>query len=402
MNYKNHFQQLLEALKLEGRYRSFLPLKRQAASPPYAQNAFLGQNLTVWCSNDYLGMSRHPRVLETMHRVLDQVGAGAGGTRNIAGTSSYIVELEHSIADLHGKEAALVFSSGYVANETALSTLAHMMPGMVIFSDANNHASIIQGIRLARCEKKIFRHNDIEHLEQLLRETPIGVPKLIVFESVYSMDGDIGPLAEFVSLAKKYGALTYLDEVHAVGMYGNRGGGISQALGIADQIDIINGTLGKAYGCVGGYIAASREIVDVVRSYGSGFIFTTALPPHVAAGATASIEHLKFSQIERQQQQAAVAATKKMLTASGLEIMPTQTHIVPLMIGDAVLCKQKADQLLRDHHIYVQPINYPTVPRGTERFRITPSPFHSQQDIEILAAALVDVLTETSALKVAA
>jgi 5-aminolevulinate synthase len=402
MNYKNHFRALIDILKQDGRYRSFLPLKRHTHNPPTASSVGLKDPLTVWCSNDYLGMSRHPVVLDAMHRTLDEVGGGAGGTRNIAGTSAYIVELEETLADLHGKEAALLFSSGYVANQTSLATLAQLMPGVVIFSDEKNHASIIQGLVLSRCEKRIFHHNDVEHLEELLKQCPAHLPKVIVFESVYSMDGDIGPIAEFIELAQKYNALTYLDEVHAVGMYGPRGGGISEQLGLTDQIDIINGTLGKAYGCVGGYIAASHEIVDVIRSYGSGFIFTTALPPHVAAGATASVNYLKTSPIERQKQQDIVTLTKNALVHAGLTLMPTQTHIIPLLIGDAMLCKQKADQLLHDHRIYVQPINSPTVAHGTERFRITPSPFHTLQNITDLTTALCDVLAETTAFQKAA
>ncbi|MDB5478478.1 MAG: 5-aminolevulinate synthase, partial [Alphaproteobacteria bacterium] len=353
-------------------------------------------------SNDYLGMSRHPLVIQTMHDVLDNVGAGAGGTRNIAGNSIYLVALEESLADLHGKEAALVFSSGYVANQTSLATLAKLMPETVIFSDENNHASIIQGLSLARCEKHVFRHNDAGHLEDLLKSVDAKRPKIIVFESVYSMDGDIAPIAELVALAKKYNALTYLDEVHAVGLYGPHGGGIAERENLSDAVDIINGTLGKAYGCVGGYIAASAEIIDVVRSYGSGFIFTTALPPHIAAGALASVNYLKASNVERVLHQERAALTKNILEKSGLNIMQTNTHIVPLVIGDAAICKQKADELLHNHHIYVQPINYPTVPRGTERFRLTPSPFHGRLDIEKLAAALLEVLAETSGLKKAA
>ena len=402
MNYKLYFQSLLYALKNEGRYRSFLPLRRHAGQPPMAKTALTENPVTVWCSNDYLGMSRHPVVLEAMHRVLDETGGGAGGTRNIAGTSDYIVELEASLADLHNKEAALVFSSGYVANQTTLATLGQLLPEVILFSDENNHASIIQGIRLARCHKQVFRHNDVEHLEELLRAAPANAPKIIIFESVYSMDGDIGPIAEIVALAKKYHALTYIDEVHAVGMYGPRGGGITEQLGLSDQIDIINGTLGKAYGCVGGYIAGNADIIDVIRSYGNGFIFTTALPPHIAAGATASIEYLKTSSAERHAQQAMAVLTKKSLIHAGLNIIKTPTHIVPLLIGDAELCKQKTDQLLHNHRIYVQPINYPTVPRGTERFRLTPSPFHTPEDIIKLTEALCDVFAETSAIRVAA
>lgn len=401
MNYRNHFRKLIDTLKQEGRYRSFFPIKRMAAQPSRAETPSKEEPITIWCGNDYLGMSRHPTVLATIHRVLDEVGTGAGGTRNIAGNSTYLLELENSLADLHHKEAALVFSSGYVANETALSTLAQLMPDVVIFSDEKNHASIIQGLRMARCEKWIFRHNDIQHLEQLLQQTPEHLPKLIVFESLYSMDGDIAPIAEFIALAKKYNALTYIDEVHAVGLYGPRGGGITEQLGLADQVDIINGTLGKAYGAIGGYIAGDRDIIDVVRSYGSGFIFTTAMPPHIAAGATASIEHLKTSNAEREKHQENVRLTRKILKDAGLNIMDNESHIVPMIIGDAVLCKEKADELLHTHHIYVQPINYPTVPRGTERFRLTPSPFHTEEDMHKLANALCAVLGKPM-LKIAA
>jgi len=403
MNYQKHFHALIDKLKDEGRYRSFIPLKRQTLHPSRA--VYDGDDtslLTVWCSNDYLGMSRHPVVLETMHKTLDEVGAGAGGTRNIAGNSTFIIELEASIAGLHGKEAALVFSSGYVANQTALATLSQLMPEVMIFSDEKNHASIIQGLRLARCEKQIFRHNDVEHLESLLKQAATDRPKIIVFESVYSMDGDIAPIAEIVHLAKEYNALTYLDEVHAVGLYGPHGGGISEELDLAPHIDIINGTLGKAYGCVGGYIAANAEIIDVVRSYGSGFIFTTALPPHVAAGAKASVEYLKSSHIERELQRENVALTKTKLAEAGLSILATDTHIVPLIIGDPVLCKKKSDVLLLDYKIYVQPINYPTVPCGTERFRLTPSPFHTKDDIDYLVRSLAEIMDAKSDVQIAA
>lgn len=395
MNYLEHFQGLITKLKQEGRYRSFFPIKRDLGVPTHAQSPQMNAPITVWCGNDYLGMSRHPKVLDKIHRVLDEVGQGAGGTRNIAGNSTYLLELEQSLADLHGKEAALVFTSGYIANETALSTLAQLMPEVVIFSDEKNHASIIQGLRLARCEKHIFRHNDVAHLENLLQQAPANAPKIIVFESLYSMDGDIAPIEQIIDLAKRYNALTYIDEVHAVGLYGARGGGISEQLGLADQLDIINGTLGKAFGAIGGYVAGNRDIIDVIRSYGSGFIFTTAMPPHVAAGAATSIEHLKSSNEERRKHQKNVALTKKVLTEYGLNIMPTESHIIPLLIGDATLCKEKADQLLHEHHIYVQPINYPTVPRGTERFRLTPSPYHSEEDIYRLARALCTVLGMT-------
>lgn len=402
MDYKKHFQSLLNLLKLEGRYRCFMPVKRLASNPTRAFGIDGKTPVTVWCSNDYLGMSRHPKVLETMHNVLDDVGAGAGGTRNIAGNSVYMLELEDTLAQLHKKEAALVFSSGYVANQTALATLAQLLPDAVIFSDEKNHASIIQGLRLARCEKHIFQHHDVMHLERLLQLYPLNRPKIVVFESVYSMDGDISPVQEIAEIAHKYNALTYLDEVHAVGMYGASGGGITERDGCTDQIDIINGTLGKAYGCVGGYIAASAEIIDVVRSYGSGFIFTTALPPHIAAGATTSIRHLQTSQIERQLHQERANLTKTMLESAGLGIMRTPTHIVPLLIGNAALCKLKADQLLQDHRIYVQPINYPTVPRGTERFRLTPSPFHSDEDIRTLVTALEAIAASSMPYEIAA
>lgn len=396
MDYKQHFKNLIDGLKQEGRYRTFQTLKRQAASPTKALMPNHDAPITVWCSNDYLGMSRHPVVLHEMRRVLEEVGGGAGGTRNIAGTSSYIVELENTLADLHHKDAALVFSSGYVANQTALAALSQVMPELIVYSDSKNHASIIQGLRLARCHKQIFRHNDVNHLEELLRADTSGAPKLVVFESVYSMDGDIAPIADILAVAKKYNALTYIDEVHAVGLYGRRGGGICEQLGLMDQVDIINGTLGKAYGCVGGYIAGDAELIDVVRSFGSGFIFTTSLPPHIAAGANASINYLKTSWVEREKHQRAAAVTKNVLTQAGLNIMHTNTHIVPLIIGDAGLCKAKADELLNEHKIYVQPINYPTVDRGTERFRLTPSTFHSDADIAALAQALVAVLQETT------
>jgi len=402
MDYKKHFQNLIRTLKDEGRYRSFLPIRRQSGVLPLAYNAVTQRDVTVWCSNDYLGMSRHKVVTDAMKQAIDTCGAGAGGTRNIAGTSTYIVELEETLADLHKKDTALVFSSGYVANQTALATLAELMPGVIIFSDAHNHASMIQGLRLGRCEKRIFRHNDVEHLEELLRAAPHNVPKIVAFESLYSMDGDTSPIAEIVAVAKRYGALTYLDEVHAVGLYGPHGGGISEQRGLTEQIDLINGTLGKAYGCVGGYIAGDAEIIDAIRSYGSGFIFTTALPPHIAAGATASVNHLKTSNSEREQHQRVAALTKKPLSDAGLNIMDHGTHIVPLIIGDAALCKKKTDLLLKDWDIYVQPINYPTVPRGTERFRLTPSPYHTREDIEKLATALNAILADLNAQQKAA
>jgi 5-aminolevulinate synthase len=394
MNYTKHFESLLAALKAEGRYRSFLPLRRKADAPPMAVTAQKERPVTVWCSNDYLGMSRHPVVLDAARAVIDACGVGAGGTRNIAGTSTYMVALEETLARLHGKQAALVFSSGYVANQTSLATLAQLLPDAVFFSDENNHASIIQGLRLARCVKHVFAHNDLNHLESLLRGAPQNAPKIIVFESLYSMDGDTSPIAEIAALARKYNALTYMDEVHAVGLYGAHGGGVAEARGLMDQIDIINGTLGKAFGCVGGYIAANTAIIDAIRSYGSGFIFTTALPPHMAAAADASVRYLMSSPIERTRHKETANLTKQILQSAGLHIMANDTHIVPLVIGDAALCKKKADILLTDHDIYVQPINYPTVPRGTERFRLTPSQFHSEQDIRRLADALCVILAD--------
>lgn len=394
MNYLKHFETLLNTLRAEGRYRSFLPLRRDAAQPPLAMTPKHDGTITVWCSNDYLGMSRHPVVLDAARSAIDACGIGAGGTRNIAGTSTYIVSLEDTLARLHGKEAALVFSSGYVANQTSLATLAQLLPDAVFFSDENNHASIIQGLRLARCVKHVFAHNDLNHLESLLRGAPQNAPKIIVFESLYSMDGDTSPIADIVALAEKYNALTYMDEVHAVGLYGAHGGGIAEQRGLMDRVDIINGTLGKAFGCVGGYIAGKTAIIDAIRSYGSGFIFTTALPPHMAAAADASVNYLMSSNAERTLHQNAAHKTKRILGDAGLTIMANDTHIVPLIIGDAALCKKKADILLTEHNIYVQPINYPTVARGTERFRLTPSQFHTETDIRNLADALRVILAD--------
>ena len=390
MDYDRFFQQQIENLHREGRYRVFADIERHAGNFPRATRRKDGvaREVTVWCSNDYLGMGQNPDVLRAMHGAIDRCGAGAGGTRNIAGTNHFHVLLEQELCDLHGKEASLVCTSGYVANLAALSTLASRLPGCIVFSDELNHASMIEGIRHSRAEKRIFRHNDADDLERLLVETDPDRPKLIAFESVYSMEGDIAPIARYCDLAERYGALTYLDEVHAVGLYGLRGGGIAEQEGVADRIDVIEGTLAKAFGCVGGYIAASAEIVDFVRSYASAFIFTTALPPAVAAAAITSIRHLKGSDSERQKQRNAVARVRKRLTDHGIRHLDNPSHIVPVMVGDPVVCRQISDLLLDDYGIYVQPINYPTVPRGTERLRITPSPLHLDSDIEYLAASL--------------
>ena len=393
MNYDEIFNSAIKRLHDEGRYRVFVDIVRNKGSFPNAL-CFGGNGpkpITVWCSNDYLAMGQQPAVVQAMEEALHSVGAGSGGTRNISGNTHYHVELEAELASLHGKSGALLFTSGYVSNEAALSTIGKLLPGCVIFSDELNHASMIAGIKNSGCEKRVFRHNDLEHLEQLLGEIDADAPKLIAFESVYSMDGDIAPIEAICDLADKYGALTYLDEVHAVGMYGDHGGGISERDGVADRITIVEGTLGKAFGIMGGYIAASRTIIDCIRSYAPGFIFTTSLSPVLVAGALASVRHLKRSSAEREAQQQAAAMLKKKFAAARLPVMPSVTHIVPLLVGCPVRTKRISDILLAEYGLYVQPINFPTVPRGTERLRFTPGPCHTAEMMDELVGALVEI-----------
>src|SRR3954463_1138543 len=393
MNYQRFFEEAIDQVHAERRYRVFADLERIAGSFPRAiwRSNGHAQEITVWCSNDYLGMGQHPTVISAMQNAAGRMGSGAGGTRNISGTNHPLVELELELADLHSKDAALVFTSGFVSNEAAISTIARLLPNCLLLSDELNHASMIEGVRRSGAEKKIFRHNDVGHLESLLQSAGRERAKLIVFESVYSMDGDIAPIARIADLAERYNAMTYVDEVHAVGMYGPRGGGITERDGVMHRIDVLEGTLAKAFGCLGGYIAGNADIIDAVRSYAPGFIFTTALPPAICSAATAAIRHLKTSNWERERHQERAARVKAILAAAGLPVMSSDTHIVPVFVGDPELVKQASDLLLEEHHIYIQPINYPTVARGTERLRITPSPYHEDGLIDQLAEALLQV-----------
>ena len=394
MDYGGIFDDALNALRQEKRYRVFADIERIAGDFPRAifrDSAGNARKITIWCSNDYLGMGQNPKVITAMQETAGRMGAGAGGTRNISGSNHPLVKLERSLADLHRKEAALVFTSGFVSNEASISTIARLMPDCVILSDQLNHASMIAGVRQSGMQRQIFRHNDVEHLRDLLKAVGKQRPKLIVFESVYSMDGDVAPIEQIVDLAEEFGALTYIDEVHAVGLYGQRGGGITDRDELADRIDIIEGTLAKGFGTMGGYIAARQSIVDAVRSYAPEFIFTTALPPALCAAAYASIEHLKTSGTERKRHQRQASRTMEILTDAGLPVMQAETHIVPIIVGEAQLCKAASDMLLEKHNIYIQPINYPTVPKGTERLRITPTPFHTDEMIIELRDALLHV-----------
>lgn len=393
MNYNKYFSGALNTLKSEGRYRVFNDIKRTLGSFPNAihYSGSEEKEVSVWCSNDYLGMGQNKKVLTAMHEAIDSAGAGSGGTRNISGTSHYHVMLEKELADLHNKESALLFTSGYISNEASLSTIASILPDCVVLSDELNHASMIQGMKNSKAERFIFKHNDPEHLEKILQNIHPDRPKLVAFESVYSMDGDIAPIKELCEVSKSNNALTYLDEVHAVGMYGPRGGGIAEREGLMDELDIIEGTLAKAYGTMGGYVASNKNIIDVIRSFASSFIFTTSLPPAIAAGALASVKHLKESNVERIIHQERANSLKKKLRQTGIIVMPSDSHIVPILVGDPVLCKKASDILLSDHSIYVQPINYPTVPKGKERLRITPNPLHDEKMIDNLVESLKKV-----------
>jgi 5-aminolevulinate synthase len=393
MDYSKFFSNALDRLHDERRYRVFADLERIAGRFPYAtlHTPKGPRNVIIWCSNDYLGMGQHPKVVGAMVETATRIGTGAGGTRNIAGNHHPLVQLEQELADLHGKPAALVFTSGYVSNQTGISTLAKLIPNCLILSDALNHNSMIEGIRQSGCDRVVFRHNDLAHLEELLRAAAPDRPKLIACESLYSMDGDVAPLSKICDLAERYDAMTYVDEVHAVGMYGPRGGGIAEREGVMHRIDVLEGTLAKAFGCLGGYIAGNSEIIDAVRSYAPGFIFTTSLPPAICSAATAAIRHLKSSTWERERHQERAARTKASLIAAGLPVMVSSTHIVPIFVGDPERCKQACDMLLHDHNIYIQPINYPTVAKGMERLRITPSPYHDDALIDQLAEALLQV-----------
>ncbi len=396
MDYEKFFGEELQAVREEGRYRVFTEIERKAGSFPHARRYVDDDttDVTVWCSNDYLGMGQHPKVTAAMHRVIDECGAGAGGTRNISGTNHHHVLLEAELADLHNKEDALIFTSGYVSNWAALGTLASRIPDCVVLSDALNHASMIEGIRYSKAERMIFEHNSPEDLDRKLSTLNPDRPKLVAFESVYSMDGDIAPIAEILDVCEKHGAMSYIDEVHGVGLYGPRGGGVAEREGLMDRITVIEGTLGKAFGVMGGYIAASRDLCDYVRTFASGFIFTTAIPPAVAAGACASIKHLKSSNVERDTQKERVEKVRQSLDRMGIPHLPNPSHIIPVMVGDAHKCKFISDWLMDNHGIYVQPINYPTVPRGTERLRITPSPVHSDGDIDKLLNALSEIWSQ--------
>ncbi len=394
MDFEHFFESELSGLREAGNYRVFADLERRQGQFPRATRYNAegeSEEVTVWCSNDYLGMGQHPATLQAMKDAIDKCGAGAGGTRNISGTNHYHVLLEEELSDLHGKEAALLLTSGYVANWAALGTLASRIPNCEIFSDSENHASMIEGIRHSRAPKHIWNHNDPKDLDRLLTEAGPDVAKLVAFESVYSMDGDICPMAEILDVCEKHGAISYLDEVHAVGLYGPRGGGIAEREGLMDRVTVIQGTLGKAFGVMGGYIAASHNLIDFVRSFASGFIFSTALPPALAAGARASIVHLKRSEMERMRQQRNVRVLRERFDAMGIPYMKNESHIVPVMVGDAKKCKFISDLLLESYGIYVQPINYPTVPEGTERLRITPSPLHTPQDMDRLTTALSEL-----------